>query len=113
VRCYSSRRAAEGLRVRTYDPTEIDAIVAYCDELDRRFAVLPAEFAGRRQFHLRLAPGRNNQRERVNWADDYALERLPCARSGAVAQLGERLAGSQKVRGSSPLGSTCERSARR
>ena len=26
-------------------------------------------------------------------------------RSGAVAQLGERLAGSQKVRGSSPLGS--------
>ncbi len=26
--------------------------------------------------------------------------------SGAVAQLGERLAGSQKVRGSSPLGST-------
>src|SRR6478752_4669974 len=34
-------------------------------------------------------------------APDARLDRL-----GAVAQLGERLAGSQKVRGSNPLGST-------
>ena len=37
--------------------------------------------------------------------DDLGLQRLAFARLGAVAQLGERLAGSQKVRGSSPLGS--------
>ena len=30
---------------------------------------------------------------------------LSCAADGAIAQLGERLAGSQKVRGSIPLGS--------
>jgi hypothetical protein len=57
---------------------------------------LPAAlWAGRRQLHLRLGPARNNQAKRINWAGDYefaaTLPRLP----GAVAQLGERLAGSQ------------------
>jgi hypothetical protein len=61
-------------------------------------AIAEAEIA-----HLRLAPARNNQQIGVTMADDYRL--------GAVAQLGERLAGSQKVRGSSPLSSTGPKAA--
>ena len=69
--------------------------------------LLPAPdglFAARTYLQLRLAPSKNNQRARVNWADDYAFE-ATIERLGAVAQLGERRAGSAKVRGSSPLGS--------
>jgi hypothetical protein len=59
--------------------------------------------AGKSYVYLRLAPARNNQRVGVTMADDHRL--------GAVAQLGERLAGSQKVRGSSPLSSTPPKAA--
>ena len=47
---------------------------------------------------MRLAPARNGQRAALNFAADYPL--------GAVAQLGERPAGSREVRGSIPLSST-------
>ena len=52
-----------------------------------------------------IAEARNNQRLEINWADDCDVA-AKLRRLGAVAQLGERLAGSQKVRGSIPLGST-------
>ena len=55
---------------------------------------------------LRLARTANNQQIGVNQARDYELERLDFPARGAIAQLGERLAGSQKVAGSSPAGST-------
>jgi hypothetical protein len=58
-------------------------------------------------LQLRLDPPLNNQCVGINWADDFdfaaTLERL-----GAIAQLGERLSGTQKVAGSSPAGSTSE-----
>jgi hypothetical protein len=60
--------------------------------------------AGRAAFHLRLAPARNNQSAAINWASEYAL--------GAIAQLGERRAGSAKVGGSSPPSSTAEAAPR-
>ena len=41
----------------------------------------------------------NGQRASINWAGDYLLP-------GAIAQLGERLTGSQEVGGSNPPGST-------
>jgi len=50
-------------------------------------------------IQLRLAPPRNNQRACINLAGDFDF-------IGAVAQLGERVAGSHEVRGSSPLSST-------
>jgi hypothetical protein len=56
-------------------------------------------------IHLRLAPARNDQRKLVRLADDFDLAKM-LDRIGAVAQLGERRAGSAKVRGSSPLSST-------
>ena len=105
VRCYSSRRAAEGMRVRKYTPDEVDAIGGYCAEMDAAYLLPPELFARRRQVHLRLGRSRNNQVSRVNWAEDYDFA-ATLARYGAVAQLGERLAGSQKATGSSPVGST-------
>jgi len=50
VRCYSSRRAIDGMRVRRYTADEVDAIVAYCTEVDRCFVLRPREFVGRNSF---------------------------------------------------------------
>ena len=105
IYAYSNRRTATGLLRRVYTADEIDAIAAYCPELERCFYV-PAERAhGRQQISLRVVPSHNNQAEGVNWADDYAFERLQSRTFGAVAQLGERRDGIAEARGSSPLGS--------
>jgi hypothetical protein len=101
VRSYTCRRAAEGQRIRTYTAEEIDAIAAYCPENGRCYYVPVDEVAGHRVLHLRVGPARNNQIERIHWAVDYEL--------GAIAQLGERRAGSAKVEGSSPSSSTSGR----
>ena len=82
VRCYSSRRAPEGMRVRRYTSAEVDLIVAYYAELDRCYVLPPTLFEGRRMVHLRIAPTGNNQRARVNWADDHRLEDLQCTVPG-------------------------------
>ena len=71
VRCYSNRRARDGLRRRSYTASEADAIAAYCPGLDRCFFVPASRFDGHSQLLLRLAPSRNNQRRGVNWADDF------------------------------------------
>jgi PD-(D/E)XK endonuclease len=91
----STRRLTpHGYVSTTYTASEIDGIGAYCQELNRCY-YLPIELAaGRRGFHLRLAPAANNQEVAINWAADYDF--------GAIAQLGERPAGSRQVGGSSP-----------
>jgi PD-(D/E)XK endonuclease len=94
IRCYSSSRAREGLRRRLYTADEIDAFAAYCAELDRCFFLQFERFRGKANVQLRLVQSRNNQRVGINWADEFDFAAtLP--RHGAVAQLGERLAGSQ------------------
>jgi PD-(D/E)XK endonuclease len=65
LRCYSSRRNRDGVVRRVYLEDEIDAFAAYCEELDECYFV-PFEH----EFAARLGP------------------------PGAVAQLGERRAGS-------------------
>jgi len=65
IRPYTSRRAREGLRVRQYTANEIDAIAAYCPELNRCYYLPIQLVAGRRMLHLRLRPARNNQERRV------------------------------------------------
>jgi prevent-host-death family protein len=98
VRPYSSRRTADGLRSRMYTADEIDAIAAYCPQLDQVY-YLPVSLAGNRKgVHLRVDPPRNGQRGSLNWASAYEL--------GAIAQLGERRYGIPKVAGSSPASST-------
>ena len=98
VRCQSSRRTANGFLARGYTSDEVDAIVAYCAELRECYFLPISLLDGRRQIYLRLSPAKNNQSRGVNFAVDYQL--------GAIAQLGERLSGTQEVAGSSPASST-------
>jgi hypothetical protein len=83
---------------RTYTADEIDALAAYCAENGRCYYLPVSLVAGRRVIHLRVAPAANNQNLAINWAEQYEL--------GAIAQLGERSAGSRKVGGSNPPSST-------
>jgi len=93
------RLTARGSVRSTYSADEIDAVAAYCEDLDACYLLPISLVAGMRALHLRVAPPRNGQRAALNWAAHYEL-------SGAVAQLGERLGGTQEARGSSPLSST-------
>ena len=101
----TNRHTPAGYVSTTYTADEIDAIAVYCGDLNRSFLVPITEASGRSHLHLRLAPARNNQRALVKMADAYDLAKM-VDHLGAVAQLGERRAGSAKVRGSSPLSST-------
>jgi hypothetical protein len=94
VRCYRNRRNRDGLLRQFYSPDEIDAYAAYCADVGKCYFLPIAEFANRIAIQLRLAPSRNNQNLRINWAADYEFA-AKLGDRGAVAQLGERLAGSQ------------------
>jgi hypothetical protein len=98
VNLQTHRCTPRGYVCSTYSAAEVDGIGIYCQELKRCFYVPIDRAAGRRALHLRLAPAANNQRAAINWAADFDL--------GAIAQLGERRAGSAKVVGSSPTSST-------
>ncbi len=94
-----SRLSTRGRLDVPYTEDEVDLFGIYCADLDRSF-LLPANLAvGKRQIQLRLVPPRNGQRACINLADDYDF-------AGAIAQLGERSAGSRKGVGSSPTSST-------
>ena len=98
LRAYSCRRTATGLRARGYLAHEVDAFASYCPDTDSCYYVPMAVVEGHRVVHLRVEPARNGQRERLHCAEHYRL--------GAIAQLGERSAGSRKVGGSNPPSST-------
>ena len=100
VHMITCRHTPRGYVKTTYTADEIDAIGAYCHALKQCFLLPIREFAGRAVVHLRLTPTGNNQAVGIKWAADYEL--------GAIAQLGERRAGSAKVAGSSPASSTSE-----
>lgn len=98
VNLLTSRRSASGYVRSTYSADEVDAIGAYCEELDSCYLIPIDEVEGRSGFRLRLAPARNGQRAALNLAEHYRL--------GAVAQLAERRHGMAEARGSNPLSST-------
>jgi hypothetical protein len=100
ARLRTYRFTPAGSVTTTYTPDEVDAIGIYCHELESCYLVPIEVVAGRRGIYLRLAPSRNKQEAGINWASSYEL--------GAIAQLGERRAGSAKVVGSSPTSSTSE-----
>jgi PD-(D/E)XK endonuclease len=78
---------------RLYSPDELDAFAAYCADIDECYFLPMPDFAGRPEIQLRLNPTKNNQQVGINWAKDYAFA-ARLGRHGAVAQLGERRAGS-------------------
>jgi hypothetical protein len=71
VRCYSCRRTAGGIANRRYTEAEVDALAAYCADLDKCYLLPVGLWAVRRRVHLRLAPARNNQTRKINWASDF------------------------------------------
>jgi hypothetical protein len=95
------RHTPRGYVYRTYSAEEIDAVAVYCEDLNTSYWLPIEEVAGTRAMYLRLQPTANGQRAEVNFAADYHL--------GAIAQLGERSAGSRKVGGSNPPSSTLTR----
>lgn len=94
-----SRCTPNGYVLSSYAEHEIDLLAAYCGELDRCYLLPASLVASRRQIYLRLAAPGNAQRACINMAEDYEF-------AGAVAQLGERLSGTQEAAGSSPASST-------
>jgi hypothetical protein len=94
VRCYRNRRNRDGLLRQFYSPDDIDAYAAYCSDVDQCYLLPIDEFPNQIAIQLRLAPARNNQSLGINWAKDYEFA-ATLGVPGAVAQLGERLAGSQ------------------
>lgn len=94
-----SRRGPDGLIGRRYTRDEIDAIAAYCGDLDRAYLIPFERVEGQWALQMRLTPPRNGQRAAVHFAAEYELP-------GAVAQWEERLHGMQEAGGSSPPSST-------
>jgi PD-(D/E)XK endonuclease len=74
VSCRRCRRGRDGFVRRRYTADEVDAIAAYCLELDRCYFLPLDRFPDRSGIYLRLAPTKNNQRLAVNWADEFAFE---------------------------------------
>ena len=73
-------------------------------DLDRCF-LIPIELVEKRAtIQLRVSPTLNNQKRRIDWADDFDFAATLQAQ-GAVAQLGERQSGTLEATGSSPVGS--------
>jgi hypothetical protein len=89
LRCYSCRRTRDGLARRKYRFGEIDAFAAYCPDTARCYFLPYSEFVDRNQVLLRLAPSKNNQAQKINWARDYEFA-AKLGAPGAIAQLGER-----------------------
>src|SRR6476620_4461238 len=73
IRCYSCRRTRGGMLKRGYTSDEIDAIAAYCADLDRCFYFPLAWLSDRTFVQLRVTPTKNNQRAKINWADDFSF----------------------------------------
>jgi prevent-host-death family protein len=99
VNTRTSRYAPRGYVYTTYSESDADLIGVYCGALDRCFLIPISRVAGVGQIYLRLSPTRNGQEACTTLADDFDFV-------GAIAQLGERRAGSAKVVGSSPTSST-------
>lgn len=95
VNLQTSRHTPHGYVFTSYGADEIDAVAVYCGDLDRCYLLPISLAAGRRAIHLRATPPRNGQRACINLEADF---RFP----GAIAQLGERLSGTQEAGGSSP-----------
>ena len=99
VNLSGSRFTPHGYVRSSYTAEEIDFIAVYCGATDEYYLLPIDQVEGRRHIQLRLAPAKNGQRAFINLASDFEFH-------GAIAQLEERLRGTQEVAGSSPASST-------
>ena len=98
VRVGTSRCTPDGYVRTTYAEHEVELFAIYCGDVDQCFLVPRQVVAGKHYLHLRLKSALNGQQACINLAANFEFE-------GAIAQLGERSAGSRKVVGSSPTSS--------
>jgi hypothetical protein len=106
LRCYSSRRNRLGVMRRIYADGEIDAFAAYCHDL-RTCYFLPYElFRNRVQVALSNEALQEQPEPEGQLGLGFRVRGYTVPTQGAIAQLGERLRGTQEVGGSSPPGST-------
>lgn len=82
------------MRKRLYTPDEIDAFAAFSADTGKCYYLPLATIGIRSHIQLRLGPTKNNQTIGVHWADDFEFAATLAQPQGAVAQLGERRAGS-------------------
>ncbi len=113
LRCLSSRRTREGFDRRTYTAAEVDALAAYCPELETCYLVPIECVESRQELSLRLTPTRNGQSGAIVWAKDFEFSGVEWQPSGAVAQWEERRYGIPEAGGSSPPSSTSRPTAAR
>jgi hypothetical protein len=90
----TNRRGPDGFIRTRYTADEIDAIAAYCEELDTCYYLPIDEIGDRGTVQLRLTPPRNGQRASVTFAADQEF--------GAVAQLEVARAWHARGRGFEP-----------
>jgi hypothetical protein len=76
VRCYTSRRGRDRHLRRCYTSGEVDAIAAYCADLDRCYFLPGSVIDSRAELSLRLGQTRNGQQRGIRWADDFEFGRL-------------------------------------
>ena len=70
----SVRRSRDGFVRRPHTADEVDAIAAYCADLGQCYYLPIEQFPRRSYLQLRLAPTRNNQQRRINWAKSFEFE---------------------------------------
>jgi hypothetical protein len=85
VNLKTNRCTPAGYVSASYTVDEIDAVAAFTPVLKRCFLLPISEVAGRSAVHLRVSPTKNNQADRIRWAQDYELETvLPHAASRSL-----------------------------
>lgn len=74
VKCYSHSLTNGKVRqTKRYTAKTVDWLAVYDATTNRCFYIPAVELGrGRSCLHLRLTPARNNQRERIRFAEDYA-----------------------------------------
>jgi hypothetical protein len=75
----TNRLTPSGYVQTVYTPEQVDAIAAYSAELGRCFLVPITAVSEAWGIHLRFAPARNNQAQRVRWAEDYDFAKVLAA----------------------------------
>lgn len=80
LRMCTSRLTPHGYVKTVYTEAEVDAIAAYCADLDQCYLIPASVVDGRGLMHLRISPARNGQKAGVQFAEEFLF-------AGAVAQL--------------------------
>ena len=90
VNCRTCRRGPDGYIRGNYSVGEIDAVAAYCADVDRCFVIPVDRVDGRPSIALRLSPTSEQPASGRELGRGLRLRGYTKTARGAVAQLGER-----------------------